>query len=62
MTLTDDQALLLWRAALRAGQVPITLGNEAGAKYATPTSLDHAAANLRDALELVEQVRRELDK
>ena len=62
MTLTDDQALLLWRAALRAGQVPITLANEAGAKYATPTALETAAENLRDALDLVEQVRREINK
>ena len=62
MTLTNEQALLLWRAALRAGQVPITLANDAGAKYASPTSLEHAAENLRAALELVEQVRRELDQ
>lgn len=62
MTLTEDQALLLWRAALRAGQVPITLANDAGAKYATPTALATAAENLRAALDIVEQVRRELDK
>lgn len=62
MTLTEDQAMLLWRAALKTGQVPLTLANDAGAKYTTSTALATAAENLRAALDIVEQVRRELDK
>lgn len=62
MTLTEDQAMLLWRAALKTGQVPLTLANDAGSKYTTWGTLATAAENLRAALDIVEQVRRELVK
>jgi hypothetical protein len=62
MNITPEQAMQLWRAALVISGIPATLAMDAGTKYVQPVALGHVAASLREALAIVENVQRELDR
>lgn len=62
MKLNEEQALRLWRAALAADGNSTSMANSAGAKYVMPVELDNALKSLRKAVEILEQLRAELER
>jgi len=61
MKLTDEQSLRLWRAALAIEGNATTLAHAAGSAYVIPLTLDNALASLREAVEILDKLRREID-
>jgi Tfp pilus assembly protein PilF len=62
MKLDAEQALRLWRAALKADGNSTSLAHSAGSAYITTVELDNALKSLRQAVEILEQLRREIDQ
>jgi|DEB0MinimDraft_10_1074344.scaffolds.fasta_scaffold29254_2 hypothetical protein len=62
MKLTEEQSLQLWRAALAADGNSTSLAHAAGAAYVMPITLDNALESLRKAVEILEQLRAEIDQ